>query len=173
MKEKVDPNEIARSVLRSVANDNLQWYIQADTKAEILIRANALIISVLVEIIIEPTEFHRWAIILFASQLCFSIVVIILSLRSTQPGVVRPRPSGEQRVALLHFLAYEQVEKDEYTTGVKAMFEDADRLYSSLLQDIYYQSQVLARKYRYLHIAFIVFITGLGINALAAIGIAL
>jgi len=167
MQRKKDNNELACTALRSVANANMYFYVQADKKAQILIRANALMMSVLLNAAIEPTEFHRLAIIPIAGQLFFSIVVIMLSLHSTQPGSAPPRPSGERTVDVLHFLAHERLEKDEYLAHMKNTLGNADRLYPTLTRDIYYQSQVLARKYRYLTLAFNVFIIGLGLNILA------
>jgi hypothetical protein len=56
---------------------------------------------------------------------------------------------------------------------MKDMLEEAHLLYASLMRDVYYQSQVLARKYHYLDRAYLVFIVGLGVNVLAAGVIAL
>ncbi len=174
MGEKIkDTNKIACTALRSVTSSNLQLYTQADKKAQILIQVNALMISVLLGAAIQLSVLHRWAMIPVAGQLCFSVVVILLSLRSTRPAAGLPRHSGEGRINILHFGDYDHMEQDEYITDMKDMLDDADRIYAGLLRNVYFQSQVIGRKYRYLHWAFVVFIAGLGINVVAAIWIAI
>jgi hypothetical protein len=172
--ENDDSGEMACTALRTVANNNIQLYTQADKKAHILIQVNALMVSVLLASGVQLSEFHNPAIIPLATQLVFSLAVILLSLRSTRPAGMPAPAAGEQRtVDLLHFGDYDQLEKDEYMTDMKDLLEDADRLYGGLTRNVYYQAQVLARKYRWLRRAFVVYIAGLGITVGMAIGIAI
>ena len=174
MGEKTKDNtKTACTTLRRVASNNLQLYTQADKKAQMLIQVNALMISVLLVAALQLSGLHRLAIIPVTGQLFFSAAVIMISLRATRPVAAPPRHSGDRTGVLLQFSEYDQMKKDEYMTDMKEMLDDPDRLYDSLTQNIYFQSQVLGRKYRYLNWAFVVFVAGLGINVLAAIGIAL
>ncbi len=171
MSEEVkDSNKIACSCLRTAANSNLQLYTQADKKAQILIQVNSLMITVLLGTAVRLSEFHRLAIVPVVGQLLFSLTVIFLSLRSTRPA----RTMGKhETVDLLYFGDYERMNTDDYFNGMKELLGDADVLFPSLMRDVYFQSKVLARKYRYLNIAYLVFIIGLGVNVLAAGAIAI
>ncbi len=169
MEREKDIHETACAALHIVANNNMHFYRMADRKAQILIGANAIMISVLLSTAIQPSEFHRLAMIPITGQLLSCFLVIILSLHSSQPGSAPPRPTEERTVDLLHFLAYDRMDKDHYMNDLKETLENADRLYATLTRDIYFQSKVLARKYRYLTLAFNVFLIGLGVNVLATI----
>lgn len=167
-----DQHKTACMALRKVASSNLQLYTQSDKKAQILIQVNAIMISVLLGGAFQLSIIHKLAFMPVAGQLLFSTVVILLSLRSTRPTVAFKRHSGDQMQDLLQFSDYDQMEKEEYLADMKVILDDADRTYDSLIRNIYSQAQVLSGKYRYLRWAFGVFIAGLGINILAAIGIA-
>jgi hypothetical protein len=167
-----DKHKTACTALRRVAGNNMHLYTQADKKAQILIQVNALMISVLLGGAMELSLRHRLTLIPVTGQLFFSTIVILLSLRSTRPAVALPGHSEYQTQNLLQFSDYDQMEGEEYMADMKGMLEDPDRTYQSLIRNIYSQSQVLSVKYRYLRWAFFVFITGLGINILAAIWIA-
>jgi len=168
-----DNNKTACTAMRRIASSNLQLYTQADKKAQMLIQVNALMISVLLVAAMQLSAIHRLAIIPVTGQLFFSAVVIMLSLRSTRPAAPLPRHSVDRTGVLLQFSEYDQMQKDEYMTDMKDMLDDSDRLFAILTQNIYFQSQVLGHKYRYLNWAFIVFIGGLVITVLTAIGIAI
>ncbi len=167
-----DQLKTAWTALRHVAGGNLQLYVQADKKAHILIQVNALMISVLLGGAFELSLRHRLALIPVAGQLFFSTVVILLSLRSTRPAVAPPRRTGYLRQDLLQFSDYDQMETEEYMADMQGMLDDPDRACDGLIRNIYSQAQLLSDKFRYLRWAFGVFIIGLGINVLAAIGIA-
>ena len=173
MSERTDEQrKTAWTALRHVASSNLQLYVQADKKAHILIQVNALMISVLLGGAFELSLRHRSALIPVAGQLFFSTAVILLSLRSTRPVVTLPHHTSYHTQDLLQFSDYDQMETEEYRAEMQGMLDDPDRACDGLIQNIHSQAQILSDKYRYLRWAFGVFIAGLGVNVLAAIGIA-
>ena len=60
---------------------------------------------------------------------------------------------------------------DEYNWGMNEMLKDREYLYNSMIKDIYFLGVVLAKKYRYLRIAYTIFMWGL-IAAVIAFAIA-
>jgi hypothetical protein len=55
---------------------------------------------------------------------------------------------------------------EEFEWGMNHLQGDRDLLYNSLSKDLYYLGSVLAKKYRYLQIAYAVFMSGLSIAAI-------
>ena len=55
----------------------------------------------------------------------------------------------------------------DYQWGMNQMIRDKEYLYNTMMMDIYYLGVVLARKYRYLRIAYTVFMVGLIIVVIA------
>jgi hypothetical protein len=58
---------------------------------------------------------------------------------------------------------------EDYEWGMKEMMKDADYLYGSLTKDIYFLGKVLGKKYRYLRIAYSIFMYGFVIAILSFI----
>ena len=58
---------------------------------------------------------------------------------------------------------------EDYQWGMQQMMRDADYLYSSMIKDIYYLGKVLGRKYRYLRIAYSIFMFGFVVAILSFI----
>ena len=59
----------------------------------------------------------------------------------------------------------------DYQWGMHQMVKDREYLYNTMMMDIYYLGVVLAKKYRYLRIAYTIFMIGL-ILAVIAFGVA-
>jgi hypothetical protein len=55
----------------------------------------------------------------------------------------------------------------DYQWGMNQMLRDKEYLYNTMMMDIYFLGVVLARKYRYLRIAYTVFMLGLIIAVIA------
>lgn len=62
---------------------------------------------------------------------------------------------------LLFFGNFYKMELADYQWGMRELMRDGDYLYSNLMQDIYYLGLVLARKYKFLRIAYSVFMYGI------------
>ena len=56
---------------------------------------------------------------------------------------------------------------DDFTWGMKALIEDKDYLYGSMIKDFYFLGQVLGHKYKYLRLCYNVFMYGLIISVIA------
>jgi hypothetical protein len=58
---------------------------------------------------------------------------------------------------------------DDYEWSMKEMMKDGDYLYGSLIKDIYYLGIVLGKKYKYLRIAYTIFMYGFVLSILSFI----
>ena len=76
------------------------------------------------------------------------------------------------KVNLLFFGSYDELELDEYHADMETLMADEDLLYRSLTRDIYFQAVILGKKYRFLRMAYHVFMAGLAISVLSFIVIA-
>ena len=56
---------------------------------------------------------------------------------------------------------------EDYQWGMNEMLKDKEYLYNSMIKDIYFLGVVLARKYRFLRIAYTIFMWGLIISVIA------
>ncbi|MFL9842889.1 Pycsar system effector family protein [Flavobacterium rhizosphaerae] len=145
----------------------------ADSKANILLSVNAIIISIALSTLIpkldSPTNTHLITptFILMA----FSTVSIVFAILSTRPkvnsAVFTPQDIKDRKINLLFFGNFYKMQLDEYDAAVKEIMESRDYVYSSLIKDLYYLGLVLHRKYKLLRITYNIFMIEIIVSVLA------
>jgi predicted metal-dependent HD superfamily phosphohydrolase len=145
----------------------------ADTKANILLSVNAIIMSLLLANLIpkldNPSNSHLiWPTIVF---IFFTLVAMILSVFATRPNVTSGKFTKEdvknKKVNLLFFGNFHKMKLEEFEWAMNEMMKDKDYLYSSMTKDLYFLGKVLDRKYKILRITYTIFIIGIIISVLA------
>ena len=101
-----------------------------------------------------------------------SIVFSILATRPTiSSGTFTKEDIANKRTNLLFFGNFHKMGLSDYDWGMTELLGDKTYLYSSMIKDNYFLGVVLAKKYRYLRIAYNIFMFGL-ITAMIAFTIA-
>jgi len=145
----------------------------ADTKANILLSVNAIIISMALSNLIpkfdNPTNsFLIYPTIIFVA---FSIISMILSIIATRPSVTSGKFTKEdianKKVNLLFFGNFHKMTLPEFEEGINQVMNDKDYLYSSMSKDLYFLGKVLARKYRILRLTYSIFMIGMIVSVIA------
>ena len=147
----------------------------ADSKANILLSVNAIIISIALSSIIPKLDSitNRHLIIPTFIMLIFSVVSIIFAILSTRPKVTSGTFTREdivdQKVNLLFFGNFYKMPLEEYEWAVNEMMNDRTYLYNSMIKDLYFLGLVLERKYKLLRITYNIFMVGIIVSAIAFI----
>ncbi len=172
--KKEKPDSYGRGVetmFRTTSNNHLRLSEMADGKANILIQVNAIIISIIISVLFAKLEKNTQFIIPAIVLTAVCITAIIFAILATRPNIIRGTFTKEdvlnKNANLLFFGNFHKVGLPEYEWGMKEMMKDSDYLYSSMTKDIYFLGVVLARKYRYLRIAYNIFMYGLVIAVIA------
>ncbi len=170
-KKKEDPGRGIDTVFRITSNNNQRLSSQADSKAQILIQVNAIIISVLLSLLLRKIEDHTNLAIPATLLLFVNLVTIIFSILATRPhippGTFTKADLDEKKVNLLFFGNFYRMTLEEYAGGMLVMMDDKDFLYGSLIRDVYYQGLALGKKYRWLRWSYNTFMYGLIVSVLA------
>jgi len=173
-KEKKNKNRPERGVetmFRTTSTNHLRLSEMADSKANILVTVNSIIISVLVTVLFRKLEADPHLLIPSVLFLATSLTTIIFSILVTRPNVTRGTFTKEdikaKRANLLFFGNFYKLSLQEYNEGISAMMNDSEFLYGSMTRDIYNLGVVLGRKYRLLRVAYSIFMFGLVISSLA------
>lgn len=151
----------------------------ADSKANLMLSVNAVVISILVSSLIPKLMESGTLDLRLAIPTCLLTLTclgsMIFATLATRPKVTEgkvTRESIKQRKAnLLFFGNFYNMSLDDFQWGVNEMLKDSDFLYSSMSRDLFFLGIVLAQKYRYLSICYNIFMYGL-IISVAAFGIA-
>jgi predicted metal-dependent HD superfamily phosphohydrolase len=142
----------------------------ADSKANILLSVNAIIISIALSSLIPKLDSIRNEHLIYPTfiMLLFSVVSIIFAILSTRPkvtsGTFTRQDIAEKKVNLLFFGNFYKMPLQEYEWAVNDMMNDREYLYNSLIKDLYFLGLVLEKKYRLLRITYNIFMIGLIIS---------
>ncbi len=147
----------------------------ADSKANLMLSVNAIVISILVSNLL-PKLHDNQKLIVPSILLTFTCLgSMVFATLSTRPKVTEGKVTKEaikQRKAnLLFFGNFYNMALEDFQWGVNEMLKDHEFLYSSMSRDLYFLGIVLAKKYRYLSICYNLFMYGL-ITSVLAFGIA-
>lgn len=167
------PERGIQTLYRVTLRNHIKLSDIADTKANILLSVNAIIISLVLASLIpkldSPSNSHLFIPTLIF--IFFSIISMGLSMLATRPNVTRgefTREDVEQkRVNLLFFGNFHQMKLKEYEWAMGEVLRDKDYLYKSLTKDLYFLGLVLNRKYKILRITYTIFIIGIIISAIS------
>ena len=151
--------------LRLTSENHLRLSDMADSKANILISVNAIIISVILSVLLRKIEVDRHLTIPTFVFLGFSVATIIIAIIATRPKITKGDFSREdvlnKRTNLLFFGNFYNRSLEEYTWAMGTMMRDSDYLYGSMVQDIYHLGVVLGKKYKLLRTAYGLFMIGI------------
>lgn len=160
-----------QSMFRLTARNQINLSSMADSKSNILISVNAIIISVAVAGLFSRFDSNPEIIIPTFIFLATCLATIIFAILSTRPNVSSGRFVKEEikrkNVNLLFFGNFFKMSYAEYKWAVKKMIKCDEYLYSSMIQDQYSLGKVLARKYRLLRISYNIFMYGIIVSAIA------
>lgn len=144
----------------------------ADTKANILLSVNAIIISLVLSNLISKLDnpTNEYLIIPTIVFILFSIASMVLSVLATRPNVTRGEFTKEdvanKNVNLTFFGNFHKMSLEEFEWAVNELLQDKDYVYSSLTKDLYFLGKVLDRKYRILRLTYTIFMAGIIISVL-------
>ena len=143
----------------------------ADNKAHILLSINSIIISVVLSVLAKKLTESTFLIVPTFLLMLVCLTTIVFAVLTTRPKVSKDTITEEQmmnkEVNLLFFGHFHQLEVKDYEWGVREMMQDNDYLYKTLTRDVYYLGKVLANKYRYLNIGYLIFMYGLIVSVAA------
>lgn len=160
-----------QTMLRLTSGNHLKLSDMADSKANILISVNAIIISVVLGVLARKLQEETYLKIPTLIFLASAVVTIVLSILATRPkinvGTFTPEDIDNKKTNLLFFGNFYKATFEEYNDAMKKMMVDTDYLYGSLVKDIYYLGVILGRKYWLIRLAYNVFMIGIIISVVA------
>nr|WP_321415921.1 Pycsar system effector family protein [uncultured Allomuricauda sp.] len=169
------PDRSVQTLYRVTLKNHLKLSDIADTKANILLSVNAIIISLVLANLLTKLDNPSNTYMIYPTLILimFSIVSMVLSVLATRPNVTSGKFTKEdvekRKVNLLFFGNFHQMELSEYEWALKELVKDKDYVYSSLTKDLYYLGIVLNKKYKILRITYNIFMLGMIISVISFI----
>ncbi|WP_435261599.1 Pycsar system effector family protein [Tenacibaculum sp. nBUS_03] len=173
-KNKIDlPERGIETMFRVALRNHITLSDIADTKANILLSVNAIIISMTLSTLIPKLDNPSNSYLLVPSIvfIIFTVISIILSILATRPNVTEGKFSKEdvanKKVNLIFFGNFHKMSLPEFEWAMDEMLKDRDYLYGSLTKDLYFLGLVLNRKYSILRTTYTVFMIGIIVSVVA------
>ena len=177
LKQKLDkstrPDRGIETMFRITSQNHITLSEMADSKANIMVSINAIVLSVIVSILFRKLEEFPDLLIATLMLVTSCLMTIVYAVLATRPNISSGKFTSEdikqKRTNLLFFGNFHGMELSNYEWGVREMMKDADFLYGSIIKDIYFNGKVLARKYKLLHISYNIFMYGFVASIIAFI----
>lgn len=176
-REKLEKEKLARTersiatMFRIMSENHVNLSQMADSKANIMISVNTIVISIMVSVLLGKLQFYPEFIVPTIILLVVCTSAVVFAILATRPNVNQGTFTKEdienKKVNLLFFGNFFNMQLKDYDWAMKQMMADRDYLDSSMIKDIYSLGVVLARKYKYLRIAYNIFMFGLVMAILA------
>ncbi|PKP26176.1 MAG: phosphohydrolase [Bacteroidetes bacterium HGW-Bacteroidetes-2] len=170
-----NPERSIQTLFRVTMRNHLKLSDIADTKANILLSVNAIIITLAVSNLgpklDNPNNVHL--LIPTLILLLFSVAAIIGAILSTRPNVTSGQFTKDQvlkrEVNVLFFGNFHKMPYKEYRWAMDEIINDKDYVYEALMKDLYLLGIVLDKKYKLLRITYTIFMAGIIISVFAFI----
>ena len=145
----------------------------ADNKANILLSITTIMLSLILSSLAPKIDSNQRLLIPTIIIIFVNIATMLFAVLATRPKVSSAPYSRERfldnKLNILFFGNFYKIPLAEFEWGMSKLMEDRNRLYGSLSKDLYFLGSVLAKKYKYLQWAYLVFMSGLIVSSLAFI----
>ncbi len=164
-KDREVPTRGIETMFRTAYRTHISLSSIADSKANIMISINAILMSIIMSFISTRLQTDPWLIIPSASLLITCLIAIVFAILSARPKVTSKSFSltevRQSRTNILFFGNFTNMPLDDFNVGIQELMADSQMLYDNMIADIYSLGHVLQRKYRLLWISYSSFMGGL------------
>lgn len=147
----------------------------ADTKANIMISINGIIISIIIASISPKIDTNPWLLVPTSVMLLACLGSIIFAVLSARPrvssSVVTLEDVRNNRANILFFGHFVGLSEADYVTGMTELLNNSSSLYYNMIRDIYGLGNVLQRKFQLLRMSYTIFMIGLVVGISLFIGV--
>jgi len=165
------PERAIQSFYRTALRNHMKLSDIADTKANILLSVNAIIISLVLANLIAKLDTNPYLTYPTALFTLVGVVCIIMSIIATRPnitsGTFTKEDVANKNVNLTFFGNFHKMELKEFEWAIDELVKDKDYIYQSMTKDLYFLGKVLDRKYRILRATYTIFMVGIIVSVIA------
>ena len=157
--------------LRNSYRTHIAYSSLADKKANIMIKFNSIVISILIVFFESITDLSPAAYLSGIIFLCSALISLGFATLSARPEITKLNKSKHdldlRKRNLLFFGNYVDMDIEDYEIAFDAMMQDYKLVYGNMARDLYFLGKVLDKKFRYLKWSYNTFLTGLGFTVFA------
>ena len=165
----VEGRSTADDFLGIVGNHHVQLSAMADVKANIIITASSIVLTLALSHYNDPG--YRTTVILLLPFVTLALLFAVIAVLPKHRAIIwdegTPRPS---RFNLMFFGHFAQLSKERYVREMAKLLKDDRAVYEAMCEDIYGIGHYLdAYKYRYLRWSYLCFLAGFLLAAASSV----
>lgn len=142
----------------------------ADNKANMIISINTIIISLIVAVLGSGLNFSGWP---FLGWSHISVPLMILmtfcfasasySILAARPKIIKGTNPDPRKISLLFFGTFQDFSLEQYLEKMEGLLMSNSDIYRTMIIDMYYNGQILLKKYKLLRTSYTLFFIGLSL----------
>ena len=152
------------TLFRLLSKNQYTLNTMIDTKSNILISINALIISLILGTVMNQlgTDPHLiYAVIMILITNLFSIAFAIFA---TRPELIHGKRDANN---LMFYGNFHDMDEDDYVENITTLMNQGDELYKTIAKDTYHLGKTMDRKFKLLRKSFNIFLIGIILSVFA------
>ena len=161
----------AETLFRSTLRNHMELSSIADSKANIMISVNSILLSVLITVIYRKIALYPDLFVPTVILTCVNLLTIVFAILATLPqvtsGVFKKEDLLANRANPLFFGNFFRMSIQDYEWAIQETIKNPKLTYGSMSRDLFHLGVVLAKKYRRLRISYLTFMIGLAIAMVA------
>lgn len=176
------PRRGTETMYRATYRNHINLSQIADSKANMMISINTIIMSVIITVVGGSFTLTERAFIEnvrytvpIAILLVGSLVSVIFAVISARPNVTQKKVNlekiREKKSSVLFFGNFSNMALKDFIRNMHELMNSKELLYDNMTVDLYYLGLVLTQKYRMLRISYNIFMSALVLAVIAFIGI--
>ncbi len=147
----------------------------ADTKANIMISVNGLILTIILAGVSPKIDANHFLLLPTSAILITTLISMIYAILSARPRVtshvVTLEDIRDNRSNILFFGNFTKLSEEDFVTGMSEVLREQDTVYYHMIRDIYSLGGVLNRKFALLRISYTIFMYGLVVSVTMFLGV--
>lgn len=158
------------TMFRGAYREQLDLTALADSKANIMIQLNGVIVSIMLASSGVVMDSHPWLRLPSAALTLTALIAILFAVLAARPNLDKRTPmtfedlrSGKANI--LFFGNFARVSEEQFVEGMWEMFRTPEEVYRNMTRHVHGLGTVLLRKFRLLRVAYTVFLTGLCLSS--------
>jgi hypothetical protein len=167
------PERGVETLFRVTARKQLELTSMADNKANLIIGVNTIIISIMLSVLGTKLSENSHLLIPSILIIITNATTIVIAILATRPKIIRVKDhtAGNENAEfnILFFGHFSSMSLEHYKETIRKTIMKKDDIYDTISRDIYYQGIILSKKYRYIALAYNIFVVGLIVSILAFI----
>jgi hypothetical protein len=170
--KKSSGDRTVETMFRTTISNHIRLSDMADQKAGLLLSVNAIIISIMTGLMIREISINHVFIIPTAILIAICLLSITFSLIATRPytkdkSIKGLTPEEILNLDLLFFADYTALTLDQYKEALSSKINKNEDVKDMLIKNIYAQGLSIKRKYKYIKLAYTIFMFGLPLAMLS------